>query len=83
MERTRASRLQRGEQQFDVDMDDPAVDSDEGPAEFAPHPQAGRGGRGRASRGRGRGSRGRGRGELPDCKKIIQDDPLSTCVAVL
>lgn len=62
MERTKASRLQHGDQPSDVDMDDPldaAVDSEEGSAPFAPPPPA----RGRGRGGRGRGSRGRGRGE--------------------
>lgn len=62
MERTKAHRLERGDQPSDVDMDDAAaVDSDEGSAAFPPPPPA----RGRGRGSRGRGSRGRGRGEAP------------------
>lgn len=63
MDRTKAHRLDRGDQPSDVamldELADAAMDSDEGPS-ASPPPARGRG-RG----GRGRGSRGRGRGETP------------------
>lgn len=63
MDRTKAHRLDRGDQPSDVamldELADAAMDSDEGPSAFPPPA------RGRGRGGRGRGSRGRGRGETP------------------
>lgn len=61
MDRTKAHRLDRGDQPSDVamldELADAAMDSDEGPSAFPPPARGrGRGGRGRGSRGRGRGA---------------------------